>query len=266
MKRKKIILVIFLIVCILIFLKSNAKKRGIENTIDEIENEAYYKEKEEEFLAAEDEYDEVLTEYINEEFSDEDKQVLADYNKKMTKAVNDGNKEEKITVSHEKTEYIKEVSKKKFSEEQLKKLEEIQECIDELEPIVDEYAEKLADLEEKQFWEDRITLSNGIILNEREKVISDKECNGLKFTQIGLRYVPTEKCTKFAATVSNISNEAKEEKISVKTTGDVETIFPLNIEKLETGESYSFEIEIYEDISMANTLEIVEYNEQDYEV
>lgn len=176
-----------------------------------------------------------------------------------------GNKEEKKKISDEKTKYIENISQKRFTKEQLEKLEEIQKRKDELEPIVDEYMEKKAELEEKKFNEGRVTLEDGTIVNQREAVIGEKECNGLKFSNIELKYIPEEKCSKFSAIVSNISNEVKEGRVSVKITGDVETIFPLNIERLEPGENYSFEINNYNDISMAGKLEIVEYNKNDYE-
>lgn len=232
---------------------------------DVIENEAYYQEKVQEFEGAEDEYDELLTAYIAEKFSEEDKQVLQDYNQKMSEAVAHGSKEEKLKFSHEKTAYIEKVSAEKFTKEQLQKLEEIQKKIDELEPIVDEYVEKQIVVEEKKFWEGRETLKDGSILNVRESITSDKECEGLKFSNIGLRYVPDKKCTYFSATVTNTTQQMKEEgKVSVKITGDCETIFPLILRELEPGESYEFEIEYKDDISMAGTLEIVPYDEKDY--
>lgn len=234
---------------------------------DVIENEAFYQEKVEEFTGAEDEYDELLTAYIAEKFSEEDKQVLQDYNQKMSEAVAHGSKEEKLKFSHEKTAYIEKISEKKFTKEQLQKLEKIQKKIDELEPIVDEYVEKQVAVEEKQFWEGRETLKDGSILNVRDAITSDKECEGLKFSNIGLRYVPDEKCTYFSATVTNMTQEIKPEgKVSVRITGDCETIFPLILKELETGESYDFQIEYKENISMAGTLEIVPYDEKDYEI
>ena len=234
---------------------------------DVIENEAFYQEKVEEFTGAEDEYDELLTAYIAEKFSEEDKQVLQDYNQKMSEAVAHGSKEEKLKFSHEKTAYIEKISEKKFTKEQLQKLEKIQKKIDELEPIVDEYVEKQVAVEEKQFWEGRETLKDGSILNVRDAITSDKECEGLKFSNIGLRYVPDEKCTYFSATVTNTTQEIKQEnKVSVKITGDCETIFPLILRELEPGESYEFEVEQKTDISMAGTLEIVPYDEKDYQI
>ena len=267
MKKKVIIgLLIIIVIALCVWLwQSQTPSENLDS--DGIENEAYYQEKVEEFTGAEDEYNEFLTAYIAEKFSEEEKQVLQDYNQKMSEAVAHGSKEEKLKFSHEKTAYIEKVSAQKFTKEQLQKLEEIQKKIDELEPIVDEYVEKQVAVEEKQFWEGRETLKDGSILNVRDAITSDKECEGLKFSNIGLRYVPDEKCTYFSATVTNMTQEIKPEgKVSVKITGDCETIFPLILKELEAGESYDFQIEYKENISMAGTLEIVPYDEKDYEI
>ena len=88
-----------------------------------------------------------------------------------------------------------------------------------------------------------------------------------KYLQNGqneLKYIPEQKCTKISAMVKNISNDVKEGKVSIKTTGDAETIFPIIIERLEPNQYYEFEIENGTDLSMAGTLEIIEYNEKDY--
>lgn len=266
MKKKVIIgLLILALIALCVWLwQSQTPSENLDS--DVIEKEAFYQEKVQEFEDAEDENDELLTAYIAEKFSEEEKQVLQNYNQKMTEAVQNGKKDEKVALSHEKVAYIKKVSAEKFTKEQLQKLAEIQQKIDELEPIVDEYVEKQAALEEKQFWEGRETLKDGSVINVREAVISDKECDGWEFTNLSMRYLPEEKVTKFGATVTNLSQEAKEGKVSVKITGDCETMFPLQIERLEPGEYYSFEIENGNDISMAGTLEIVPYDENDYEI
>ena len=267
MKKKVIIgLLILALIALCVWLwQSQTPSENLDS--DVIENKAFYQEKVQEFEGAEDEYEEVLTAYIAEKFSEEDKKVLQDYNQKMTEAVQNGKKDEKVQLSHEKTAYIEKISAQKFTKEQLQKLEEIQKKIDELEPIVDEYVEKQIAVEEKKFWEGRETLKDGSILNVRDAITSDKECEGLKFSNIGLRYVPDEKCTYFSATVMNTTQETKQEgKVSVRITGDCETVFPLIIRELEPGESYEFEVEQKTDISMAGTLEIVPYDEKDYEI
>lgn len=275
MNKKFMCLCIVLIVLIIVIIKINTKKNTNMSEVNNNEyhnevhkdkeeqvelskeEEKYYKEKQEEFGKAEDEYEEVITEYIGKMFNGEEKKKLEEYNKKMTDAVNNNNKQAKIAFSDEKIAYIKEISEKRFSEEQLKKLSDIQNRIDTLEPIVNEYQEKLVKIEEKQYWEGRETLKDGSIVNNRNSVISDKECNGLKFTNLSMKYIPSKKCTKFGATVTNNSKQIKEGKVSVKVTGDVETIFPITIERLAPGEYYDFEIEVQGDISMAGELGFV---------
>lgn len=270
MKKKSIIgLFIIMLIALCVWIgKSQTPDETPKEVSDSdvIENETYYQEKQAEFWKAEDKYNDVLTAYIEEKFSKEEKQILKYYNQKIAETSHNGKKDEAIGLSHQKIAYIEKVSEQKFSKEQLQNLEEIQKKIDDLEPIVDEYVEKQVALEEKQFWKGRETLKDGSVINVREAVISDKECDGWKFTNLSMRYLPEKKVTKFGATVTNVSDKVKKGKISVKITGDVETIFPLRIERLEPGEFYNFEVENGEDISMAGTLEIVPYNEKDYEM
>lgn len=265
--KKKLVIVLWIIILIVLCrgILNNLAKNRIDDT-DTIKNEAYYQEKQQEFWHAEDEYEEELSCYIDAMFTGEELDVLSKCDQELIENANGGDKKKIKVASAKKSAYIKEFSQKEFTEEQLKKLEEIDEKIEELKPIVDEYVSKQDALEEKQFWEGRETLKDGSVINVRESVISDKECDGWKFTNLSMRYLPKEKVTKFGATVTNSSDEVKEGKVSVKITGDCETIFPLQIERLEPGESYDFEIENGDDISMAGTLEIVPYDEKDYEM
>ncbi len=275
MKKKNLIIIFVVILCVMIYYirlhfkdnnnYENELESGKEDVTEKIENEEYYKEKQEEFIKKEDEYEEVLTSYINNMFSKEELNELSKCNQKLTETANSGNKDAFKAASAQKKAFIEEVSQRKFTDEQKDKLKQIQTEKEKLENIVDEYTEKKAKLEEEEYWKDRQTLEDGTIINEREAVISDKECEGLKFTNISLKYIPEKDCTKFSAKVTNISEITKEGLVSIKITGDVETIFPIDIERLEAGEYYDFEIDVPENISMAKTLDIVKYNEKDYE-
>ena len=262
-----VILVIIILISLFIYIKKN-KNKEIEYSenadTEEIENEKYYKENEKKLENLDEKYEKILTKYINAMFSEEEKNVLKEYDNKMTEAVLNGDIDAKKKASNEKTDYVEKISKEKFSEKQKNKLAEIQNKINKLKPIEDEYIDKKTVLEEKNFWKDRETLADGSITNVRENVISDKVCNGLQFTNISLIYNPETNNTNFAAKVTNISDVPKEGKVSVKITGDVECMFPINIERLEPGEYYEFTIENSNNISMAKKLEIIEYNEKDY--
>ena len=94
MKRKNLIIILIIVLIIFFilyfikiqFLDKIENKEG-QDTIEEIENEEYYIEKQKEFIEAEDEYEEILTSYINSMFSQEELNRIKQYNERLTRSI-----------------------------------------------------------------------------------------------------------------------------------------------------------------------------------
>lgn len=269
-KNKKIIITIISILVIIILgiaiykiIDSNNQNKEVledseEGMIGGIENEEYYYEKQEEFRKLEEQEENLIQRYIDSEFSENEKSELQDYQKRMTEAVQNGNKDEKRKISDQYIARIEELLELRCSAEQKNELKEIREKEKELESIVEEYDNlKLAEYARRDK-EGIEVLEDGRKSNKREDVISDKETNGLKFSNISLIYDTQKKETIFKSTVTNTTQENKDnqQEVTLKFTGDVETEFQILIEPLLSNESMDVEIPISADITMASKLEI----------
>ena len=270
MKNKKIIITIILIFIIVLIgiliykiIDNNSKNKEPLEEIEEgmiggIENEEYYYGKLQEYRKLEEQEENLIQNYIEIEFSEDERNELRDYQRRMTEAVQNGKKDEKRKISDQYIARIEELINLRCSTEQKNELKSIRDKEKELEPIIDEYDNlKTAEYERRD--NEGIELNqDGTINNKREDVINNKETNGLKFTNISLVYDSKKKETIFKSKVTNITQENKEnqQEVTLKFSGNVEMEFQIVIEPLLSNESMDIEIPISANITMANKLEI----------
>lgn len=270
MKNKKIIITIisiFIIVLlgILIYIIVNNNSRSKEpleeveeGMIGGIENEEYYYGKLQEFRKLEEQEEELIQNYIDNAFLESEKNELRDYQRRMTEAVQNGKKDEKRKISDQYIARIEELINIRCNTEQKNELQSIRNREKELEPIVNEY-DNLKIAEYKRRDNEGIEVSaDGKTINKREDVISDKETNGLKFSNISLLYDSQKKETIFKSKVTNVTQDNKEnqQEVTLKFSGNVEMEFQIVIEPLLSNESMDIEIPIATNVTMANKLEI----------
>lgn len=270
MKNKKlmitiisIFIILLLIILIYKIINNNSKNKEPIEEIEEgmiggIENEEYYYGKLQEYRKLEEQEENLIQNYINNYFLENEKNELKDYQRKMTEAVQNGRKDEKRKISDQYIARIEELINLRCSTEQKNELKSIRDKEKELEPTIHEYDNlKIAEYERRD--NEGIEVNqDGTTNNKREDVINDKETNGLKFSNISLGYEPEKKETIFKSKVTNITQENKEnqQEVTLKFSGNVEMEFQIVIEPLLSSESMDIEIPISANITMANKLEI----------
>lgn len=263
-----IIIILLIIISIVIGLKLNKKSEVTDKDNDEnegltglIENEKYYYEKQKVYSKKVDEYEDLVAKYSNEKFTEEEKNTIEDYRRRMSEA----DKETKKKLSNEYTKLYEEYMEKEFSQEQLEEVRKINETIEQLEPIVNEYQELIAKAEEAKSKEGLVILEDGKIQNNKENIVSEKEYEGLKFNDIKLIYDTKEESSTISMKITNTTNEAKGNKlITLSFTGNTESKFPMKIEEISEGEYIEEKIPIPIDLTDASNLEIIDFNEKDY--
>lgn len=275
--NKKIISIIVILIIMLVGIsiyftnKKDDKKNEInteEHQHEEdgltglIDNEEYYYNKQKEYDEISEEYENLVSQYASEKFTEEQKNVIKDYKRRMTEAKD---KETKKKLSKEYVKIYNEYMEQQFSEEQLKLLGEQRKQMEELEPIVDEYQELIAKAQEEKSKDGLQTLENGNIQSNRSGITGEKEYNGLKFSNIKLTYNPTTEETKISMKVENITDEAKgNELVTLNFTGNTECKYPIKIEEILSGEYLEINIPTNADLTDTDNLEIIKFDENDY--
>ena len=275
-KNKKIIISIITIISIIfisfliIYNVKNKKKMIKENDeIEEnnelvggIENEEYYYKKQKEYENISNEYEDLVAQYAEKRFTEEEKSIIKDYQKKMTEAKD---RETKINLSHEYAKVYENFKEKEFTKQELDEINKLSDKINELETIVDEYQELIAKVEEEKSKEDLQTIENGNIQSYRKDIISEKEYDGLKFCDIKLIYDATKDATKISMKIVNTTSETKGNKLAtLNFTGSTDCKYPIKIEEVAVNEYIEEEVLIPFDLTNTNKLEIIDYNQNDY--
>lgn len=269
-KNNKIfcIVVIILIIILLIYKNMINKPSDEQQGITEdgvIVEEDYYKEKIEEYEQISEEYENLVVEYREEKFTDEEKNVIKNYQEQMTAALQEGDKEKKIKISEEYVKVYQQYMEKEFTKEQLKKLKKLDEKIDDLESVVQEYSYLLDKQEEIESQKGLLTLENGVIVSQREGIISDKEYNGFTFSNIELSYNPKTRKTTLKMLITNTANTTRgDELVELKFSGRTQAFWATKIEKIGPNERMEMEIPIDFDLTDTDSFEILKFNSEDF--
>lgn len=241
---------------------NNEEHQDEEGLTGLIDNEEYYYSKQKEYNEISGEYEDLVSQYASEKFTEEQKNVIKDYNKKMIAAED---KETKKKLSDEYVKIYNKYMQQQFSEEQLKSLDEKRKQMEELEPIVDEYQELIAKAQEEKSKEGLQTLEDGNIQSNRSGITGEKEYNGLKFSNIKLIYNPTKKETTISMKVENITDETKgNELVTLNFTGNTECKYPIKIEEISAREYLEIQFSIGANLTDTDNLEIIKFDESDY--
>lgn len=275
-KNKKIILIIVIISIILliigcfgIILYKNIRSTNTECCEEEqndeidaevlalIDNSEYYQEKVKEYDEITQKYEDLATKYKNECFSGEEIEKLKNLEIKM-KSTN--NKEEKIQFSHERAALFKEYIKKELTDEQINELETLENKIDELEVITNEFCDKVQEATDILSKQGLKTLSDGNILNQRESMLSTKEYDGIEFSEIELVYNPNTKASTLKMKAKNTTNEVKgNELVKINFIGKrTNGMYPIQLDEILPGEYTDLEIQMADtDYSDTDSFEVV---------
>lgn len=268
-KSKKIIamiaLIIVMAIIITIFNIKNSNKGNKENIIENsedgltglIDNEEYYYNKQKEYIQITEEYNELISQYSDEMFTEEQKKEIKEYEEKMENSLDE---ETEIQLSNEYSNKYKEYMEQQFTEEQKNEINEKKKRLDELEPIVGKYQDLIDQAQEKKAKEGLETLQDGKIINRKSGIIEDKEYNGIKYTNIQLIYNPIDKNTVLSMNIKNTTEEIKEaELVTLYFTGNAECKYPIKVEKLIPNETMSIEITISANLTYCNKFEVIKY-------
>lgn len=200
-----------------------------EEVLALIDNSEYYVDKNKEYEERFNEYEDLVDKLANEKFTQEQKDSLAELNKKI---MNEKDKDKFRSLKKEYRELKISYMNQDFSESELNQLATINEEITKLEPIVDEFYTKIQEAEDKLSTANLDKLEDGTIISKRDGILSEKEYDGIKFSEIELKYDVNSKTTTLRMKVENTTSEVKGNKI-----------LQINFEGKRTTGKYPFKLE-----------------------
>lgn len=280
LKKEIIISLIILILVISTFvIIKNKNKNNVKNEetheeyIEEeegltglIENEQYYYDKQKEYNKISDEYDTLVQKFASERFTDEQKAIIREYQNKKIEAMKNKDKETKLRLSKELSEIYRGYMEQQFTSEQKDIINERRKKIEELQPIVDEYQELIIEAQERKSKEGLEILEGGKVKNNRQGIVEEKEYDGIKFNEIQLIYDPIADKTTISMKATNSTNEVKGDKlVTLNFTGNTSCKYLMRLEKIQAGEYTQIELPMDTQLEDTDKLEIIDFNEKDYE-
>lgn len=279
MSKKKVsilVIIVIIVISLIVFFTFWIKKDNksdesfIEDSSEEeltglIDNEQYYYDRQKEYEETFDEYEELVKRFASEKFTEEQKAKISEYQVKMTEAANNYDNVTQEKLSKEYVQLYQEYMQKQFSEEQLKIVKDKNDIIDELEPIVIEYQELIEKAREEKSKQGLETLEDGRIKSNRPGIVSDKEYDGVKFSEIQLIYNPETDKTVLYMKATNTTDETKGNKfVTLHFTGNPEGTFLMMLNEIPKDEYDIIEFPLNEDLRDTDVFEIIDFNENDY--